>query len=90
MSDEPKVPIVRRIANSAIKVWKFLDGHKTKIGTGVYLASRLLGDTLPPKFSTILNTSAEIMMTLGWVHYVYKGKDNVKKIKSKVKQLKTN
>jgi hypothetical protein len=81
MTDKPKDE--KKIVTIAKKVWNFLDGHKTKIGTAIYFANELFGAKLPTQWSGALETGAEIMIALGWVHYLYKGKNNINKLKKK-------
>jgi len=86
MAEEPKPKKENKIVNALVKVWNFVDGHKTKIGTAIYFANQMFGSKLPGNWSGILETGSEIVIALGWVHYLYKGKDKVKinKLKNKL------
>ncbi|MFA7683033.1 MAG: hypothetical protein WCX94_02700 [Candidatus Dojkabacteria bacterium] len=80
MTDTPKNEKPNKIGKLLKNIWNFLDGHKTKIGTAIYFANELFGDKLPPTLNVILKTTSEIVIALGWVHYMYKGKNNINKL----------
>lgn len=89
MTEEPKPKKGKKIAKVFNKIWTFVDGHKTKIGTAIYFANELFGDLLPKDWSDVLKTIAELVIALGWGHYVYKGKDKLHTLKPNNNKRKT-
>ena len=81
---DTKPTFIKKVTTGLLKTWKFLNGHKTKIGTVIYFANEYLGGKLPDNWQEGLSIAAQLVVALGLVHGVSKkGKQFKNNLKNK-------